>query len=101
MKNRKKKLLLVLLIIIVLLLAIKSCSTNNQYFEGKFNFNKISLVDENMVDLKKLIEEDELCDDEWAKKFLVLGKRIEKDSNFNYLKVYYQENKIDEDFIKQ
>ena len=89
-----KKIAIIVLAIIIILLGIKMCSKTNP---DSNNASALVLVDPNMIELKKLIEEEELCDEDWAKRFAKLGKKIEKDSNEEYLSKYYED--IDKEFI--
>ena len=89
-----KRIALIVLAIIIVLLGIRMCDNEEA---NRNSANAMILVDPNMIELKKLIEEEELCDDDWARKFAKIGKKIENDSNEEYLVKYYEE--VDKEFI--
>ena len=90
MKSRTK-IIGALIVIIVIIFGLKMCANND-------NNEEQVAYDQNIIELKTLVYEEELCDDEWAKKFDLLGDKIIKDSNQEYLEKYY-DIEINEDFI--
>lgn len=88
--NRKKRIIVEVIIIIILLIGFVACQKKS---EATYQ------VDNNMITLKDLINEEELCDEAWALKFRELGQKMKEDANREYLSKYYR--KIDQEFIKK
>ena len=86
--SKKIKIISILIVIIIVIFGLRACLSNNESLEN----------DPNLIELRNLVYEEELCDNDWANKVGELGEKIINDSNLDYLKKYYSNN-IDEKFI--
>ena len=96
--KKRKPIIIGIIVLIIILLGLKMCQDENIVINNPIQTKQ---VDPNLVELKELINEEELCDDEWAKKILELGKKMETDSNATYLAKYYQDGEITDEFVKE
>lgn len=97
MKIKRNKIIAIIVVLFFLLL-ITRCSIDKKNTDPTAS---LSNADPNIILLKKLIYEDEICDEQWAREVLKLGNKMTLDSNPEYLNQYYLNNNVTDSFIDE